>query len=199
MNYIKQNLDRQKREYRKYFLDYTQFIGEKIESLTENEAVNFLQTELENLKFEYEELLAEKERFNCAGCGICCRFAVSEFSPDELEQKALGGDNFAKQFISVFVPYQASDDAAEVFPEYFELLKESDGYYIYHCPKITKDNRCADYNNRPQICRDFPDNPVAVLPTCCGYKRWKNQIQSSALKNLSNTKIIEFYLSTVKQ
>ena len=43
------------------------------------------------------------------------------------------------------------------------------GYYFYHCPRVTKDNRCPDYENRPQICRDFPDNPLAFLPLSCGF------------------------------
>jgi len=197
VNLLKQDLDRQKREYRKYFLNYMQFIGEKIETLTSPEAENFLHTELDDIKTEYEELISRKELFKCAGCGVCCKFAVSEFSPAQLEQKARNGDNYARQFTSVFIPYTSVEEAAAVFGEYVELLKETDGYYIYHCPKVTKDNRCPDYENRPQICRDFPDNPLAVLPFTCGYNMWRNQIKSKSLELEAKQRIVEFYLSEI--
>ena len=92
---------------------------------------------------------------------------------EELKKKAKNGDNFATQFTSIFVPYKDENEAKQIYPEYFELLSErleGEKVYFYHCPKLTKENRCSDYENRPGICRDFPDNPLGFLPGPCGFQ-----------------------------
>lgn len=156
------------------------------------------------LKRVYEKwmrILEYRKEFKCVGCATCCKLACSEFSYEELKQKAenkdgLGGDNFATQFTSIFVPYENEAQAKEIYPEYFDLLKEKlDGepVYFYHCPKLTKDNRCPDYENRPQICRDFPDNPLSMLPKSCGYCAWKEEVEPTSLMLHSMLEIVDFY------
>ena len=142
-----------------------------------------------------QEILAYRSQFKCIGCGTCCKLACSEFSPDELKEKAKNGDNFANQFLSVFIPYQSKEDARKIYPEYIKMLEDNkeDEVYFYHCPKLTADNRCSDYENRPQICRDFPDNPLALLPKSCGYKGWKDEVEPIALMLHSMLEIVEFY------
>ena len=98
--------------------------------------------------------------------------------------KAQNGDNYATQFLSVFVPYDSKEEVRKINPEYIEMLENTgeDNVYFYHCPKITDDNKCCDYENRPQICKDFPDNPLALLPKFCGYVKWKEEVEDEALK-----------------
>ena len=146
------------------------------------------------------EILAYRVNFKCTGCAMCCKLACSEFSPEELKTKAQNGDNFANQFLSVFIPYNSKEEARKIYPEYIELLEENgeNEVYFYHCPKLTEDNRCSDYENRPQICRDFPDNPLSILPKSCGYKEWKNEIEPIALMLHSMLEIIEFYTNKIK-
>ena len=141
--------------------------------------------------------MSEKYRAECGcrGCGVCCKFAVSEFSYEDLREKANNGDNFASQFVSVFVPYEKAEEYSDIFPEYLELLSDSGKYYVYHCPKVTDDNRCSDYDNRPQICRDFPDNPIAFLPKTCGYMDWKLKSEMLWLKLRAEKEIINHLLS----
>lgn len=150
---------------------------------------------------KYKEILAYRSQFKCVGCATCCNLACSEFSPAELKQKAENGDNFAKQFLSVFVPYASKEDARKVYPEYIKMLEENkeDNVYFYHCPKLTEDKRCSDYENRPQICRDFPDNPLSILPKSCGYKQWKDEIEPLALMLHSMVEIIEYYKEKIPQ
>ena len=140
----------------------------------------------------------EENRANCdcCGCGVCCKFAVSEFSPEQLALKAQNCDYYALQFLETFVPYGSVDEARKIYPEYVEfLLKIADGKaYFYHCPKVTEDNRCPDYENRPQICRDFPDNPLAFLPKSCSFTTWKLKSESVCLKLNAEKEIIDFYL-----
>lgn len=150
---------------------------------------------------KYKEILAYRSQFKCVGCATCCNLACSEFSPAELKQKAENGDNFAAQFLSVFVPYASKEDARKVYPEYIKMLEENkeDNIYFYHCPKLTEDKRCSDYENRPQICRDFPDNPLSILPKSCGYKQWKDEIEPLALMLHSMVEIIEYYKEKIPQ
>lgn len=149
---------------------------------------------------KYKEILAYRSEFKCVGCATCCNLACSEFSPAQLEQKAANGDNFAKQFLSVFIPYASKEEARNVYPEYIRMLEENkeDDVYFYHCPKLTEDKRCSDYENRPQICRDFPDNPLSILPESCGYKKWKEEIEPVALMLHSMVEIVEYYKEKIK-
>lgn len=149
---------------------------------------------------ELSTIKKERNTSNCIGCGTCCKFACSEFSYSELKNKAQAGDNYAKQFVSVFIPYSSNEDVEKIFPEYYDLLKNSGEteYYFYHCPKITKNNQCPDYDNRPQICRDFPDNPIAFLPLKCGFNNWKLKSERVLLKLNAIAEIAEFYKNNIK-
>ena len=141
------------------------------------------------------EILAYRSQFKCVGCATCCKLACSEFSPEELKRKADNGDNFAGQFLSIFIPYDSKEDARKIYPEYIDLLEENgeNDVYFYHCPKVTEDTRCSDYENRPQICRDFPDNPLSILPKACGYNEWKEEIEPIALMLHSMLEITDYY------
>lgn len=149
---------------------------------------------------KFQEILAYRNKFQCIGCATCCNLACSEFSPEELKQKADNGDKFASQFLSVFIPYNSKEEAKQIYPEYITMLDENkeDSVYFYHCPKLTKDNRCSDYENRPPICRDFPDNPLSLLPKLCGYKRWKEEVEPVTLMLHSMVEIIEYYCDKIK-
>ncbi len=148
---------------------------------------------------KFREVLAYRNEFQCTGCATCCNLACSEFSPEELRLKAENGDNFAKQFISIFIPYESKEEARKVYPEYIQMLEENkeDKVYFYHCPKLTEDKRCSDYENRPQICRDFPDNPLSILPKSCGYKKWKEEIEPVTLMLHSMIEIVQYYKENI--
>ena len=155
---------------------------------------------LKDVYNQWVKIAQYRELSGCVGCGACCKLASSEFSYEELKIKARNGDNFATQFISVFIPYQNESDAQKIYPEYFELLKEKnqdENIYFYHCPKVTGDNRCSDYENRPQICRDFPDNPLSLLPAACGFWGWKKEVEPTALMLHAMLEIIDFYKSKI--
>lgn len=148
-----------------------------------------------------DKIKHNRNNSHCVCCGTCCKLACSEFSPDELAKKAKNGDNYASQFIQTFVPYETLEIPRKIFPEYVQLLedKQESGYYFYYCPKVTEDNRCPDYDNRPQICRDFPDNPLGFLPFSCGYNDWKLKSEQDALTANAMIDIIEFYKNKIKE
>jgi len=157
---------------------------------------------LKDIYTTWVKMLQYRQKFSCSRCGACCKLACSEFSYEELKFKAQNGDNFAKQFTSVFVPYESEEQAKKIYPEYFELIKSKHlegSVYFYHCPKVTKNNKCPDYENRPQICRDFPDNPLSFLPKNCGYTKWKEEVETTALMLRSMLEIVDFYKTKIPQ
>jgi len=223
MNRVEEQLNTQKTMYKEIFLKSVDEIQKRLDTLKpegvngdlldvyaknsfgqkwQREALALLEGEISKDVFrKLQEIKAYSELFHCSGCATCCRLACSEFSYDELLEKAEKGDNFAQQFTSVFIPYESVEEAAKVYPEYIELLKEKvdEDVYFYHCPKLTSENRCSDYENRPQICRDFPDNPLAVLPEKCGFRAWKDEINPVALMLHSMLEIIDFYKSKLNE
>lgn len=175
---------------------FTQYSPNSVGQEWQKSAIKLLNEDIsKEIYRKLNEILAYRTNFNCVGCATCCNLACSQFSPEELKQKADNGDNFATQFLSVFIPYKSKEDARKIYPEYIELLEENreENVYFYHCPKLTKEKHCSDYENRPQICRDFPDNPLSILPKSCGYKAWKDEIEPIALMLHSMIGIIEHY------
>lgn len=221
MSNLQNNLEATRLEYRKVFSETVEEISSTVDSLRpdivgdifddfekdslgygwQKRVLKFLEDRLkEVISDKTGQISKERDKCKCIGCGSCCRFAVSEFSPSALQIKAENGDKIAKEFIKTFVPYNSIEEAQKVFPEYIELLEEEgcSNYYIYHCPKVTEDNRCPDYENRPKICRDFPDNPVAFLPLKCSYSAWKLKSKSVSLKLRAEVEIIDFYIEKLK-
>ncbi len=195
---IDNDLQTLKESYRKIFIDIGQDIDlrlkngeslEQLEKLYKQECLDML-----------NEINEARKSCACTGCGTCCRFAVSEFSPENLRKKAKCGDVYASQFIKTFIPYKSIEDAREIYPEYVEFLEQnSDGeFYIYHCPKVTEDNRCPDYENRPQICRDFPEISNVFLPKMCTFTPWKLQSLPVWLKLNAKMEILDFYKQNLK-
>ncbi len=148
---------------------------------------------------KWTKVLAYRKEFHCKGCATCCNLACSEFSPEELQEKARNGDNFATQFTSIFVPYNTREEAEKIYPEYLAMLEGKGEVYFYHCPKLNECKRCSDYENRPQICRTFPDNPLDILPESCGYYPWKQEVEPVVLMLHSMVEIIEYYKEKIPQ
>ena len=162
----------------------------------QKQVLSFLAGEYrQKLKNTYKMIMDKKSEYNCIRCGNCCRLATSEYSYEQLKQRAMRGDKFSRDFVSVFVPYKSEEDAKKANPEYFELLAEvmdQQNVYFYYCPKLIG-NECSDYENRPDICKDFPHNPLKLLPSTCSFNAWKNTIAKQSMLLKAKTDIIEFY------
>ena len=148
------------------------------------------------LKAAYKAIMDKKDNYECNRCGACCKLAVSEYSYTQLKQRAMRGDKFSEDFVSVFVPYETEEEAKAVNPEYFELLNvlvSEEKIYYYHCPKIDENNLCTIYEDRPNICKDFPHNPLKLLPSECSFNEWKNEVAHQSMLLKAKTDIIDFY------
>lgn len=161
-------------------------------------AKNLLENEIsKDILEKINQINAKRAESACSMCASCCNLASSEFSYEELREKAKNGDKFASEFVSIFVPYSSVEEAAGIFPEYVELIKkqfpEDKNISFYHCPKVGADNLCTDYENRPQICRDFPSNPLVVFPPKCAFRKWKDEVEITALLLHAMVEIVGFY------
>lgn len=212
MNDLSENLLNLRRKYREIFKTASEEIAKRVEALRpdgvtgeffdvgnkiwQDAVLKMFDDEIaRDIYIKWQEILAYRKMFSCNRCATCCNLACSEFSPEELKTKADAGDKFAAQFLSVFEPYKNQEEAQKVYPEYMKLLEENkeDKVYFYHCPKLSECKLCTDYENRPQICRDFPDNPLSILPKSCGFYEWKQEVEPVALLCHSMMEIIEFY------
>jgi Fe-S-cluster containining protein len=149
----------------------------------------------QRLKNSHNAIMDKKSEYQCSRCGNCCRLATSEYSYEQLKQRAMRGDKFSKDFVSVFIPYANYEDAKNANPEYFKLLEdlmEDQKVYYYYCPKLVG-NECSDYENRPSICKDFPHNPLKLLPSTCSFNEWKDSVSRESMLLKAKVDIIEFY------
>lgn len=148
---------------------------------------------------KWMEIIDYRNKFECKGCATCCNLACSEYSPEELKIRAEKGDKFARQFMSIFIPYETRDEAQRIYPDYIKMLDENieGDVYFYHCPKLTSDKKCSDYCNRPEICRVFPDNPLDMLPESCGFYEWRKEVEPVAMMLHAMVEIIEYYKSKI--
>ena len=212
MNDLSANLNGLRKKYREIFKKSAEEIAKRIDELRpanvdgdfldagnsewNNAVLKMFDEEIaRDIYIKWQEILAYRKMFKCNNCATCCNLACSEFSPEQLKLKAQNGDRFANQFLSVFIPYESKSEAQKVYPEYIKMLDENkeDEVYFYHCPKLSDFKLCTDYENRPQICRDFPDNPLSILPESCGFYEWKQEVEPVALLCHSMMEIIEFY------
>ncbi|MCQ2738647.1 MAG: YkgJ family cysteine cluster protein [bacterium] len=149
----------------------------------------------QKLKNTLTAIMDKQKEYSCGMCGECCRLAVSEFSYSQLKQKAMRGDKGAADFVSVFVPYESEEDARKVNPEYFDLLNnvtEDVKVYYYYCPKVSE-NKCSDYENRPDVCKEFPHNPLKLLPAKCSFNVWKKSVAKTSMMLHAKIDIINYY------
>lgn len=155
------------------------------------------------IELKKKELISYKNKFKCKRTGICCRLASSEFSYEELKQKANNNDEFARQFTGIFQPYRDIQEAREIFPEYVDFLIEKYGkdgkLNFYRCKHLKGVNECPIYEKRPQICRDFPDDPLSIIPPLCGYYEWKEEVSVAAYTFHAMKQIYSFYAEKLEK
>ena len=92
----------------------------------------------------------------------------------------------------IVIDFPVPSSIRQIISELEKYDKEEDVYF-YHCPKLNECKRCSDYENRPQICRDFPDNPLSILPESCGFYKWRQEVEPVVLMLHSMMEIIDYY------
>lgn len=125
----------------------------------------------------------ELPRPQCCSTGDCCK-GVSPSTPyQKLLARAAGGDEFARNFFSIMVPYKNHAQAAKEVPGIVERSLEAvkklsdfergaEDIVFYRCRYLLPNNRCGVHEDRPQFCRDYPDTPYVVMAPGCAYVPW---------------------------
>lgn len=118
----------------------------------------------------------------CKMQGCCCRGASPSVPFHQLLEKAANGDTFAQNFFSIFVPYNSIEHAKAVEAGLVErTLKASqkdenfqsqDDVVFYKCRYIGDDNKCQVWEDRPDLCRAYPDSPFLVFAPGCAFEPW---------------------------
>lgn len=129
----------------------------------------------------------------CKMTGQCCKCASPTTSAVELLKKASENNEFAKDFFSVFVPYNNIEEVRKINPVWVERCLEScrkpnskvleKDLFFYHCRYVSEDNKCLVWEDRPQFCRDFPGSPFLVMAPGCAYEEW-SQVCREKYKSL---------------
>ena len=186
-NELNQQLSEKQRLYRDIFIRAKDALVAKLNSIEGKGArLEFLnETVSKDILRKLREIQEAQKAHQCCRCGTCCKFASSEFEYGELLDKARNGDGFAKSFVSVFVPHEKAPKGE--FDDYVALLKGREMLgetYFYYCPKLKCEDgaySCGDYENRPVCCRDFPNNPLVILPPKCSFNAWRDEFEVEAL------------------
>jgi hypothetical protein len=95
---------------------------------------------------------------HCRQCGSCCQRLQLEHRHKWLRSK--------RKFAAL----------VKTNPEFarFKIVgRDRQGLLVFNCLMLGADNRCKDYLQRPQLCRDFPHKGIffcgGTLPKGCGF------------------------------
>jgi Fe-S-cluster containining protein len=119
----------------------------------------------------------------CCSHGDCCKGASPSTPYHQLLVRAVDGDEFARGFFSIMVPYQNHQDAEHIVPglvqrtlaaakKQADVFQSDEDIVFYHCRYLTADNKCGVWEDRPQFCRDYPDTPFVVMAPGCAFEPW---------------------------
>jgi Fe-S-cluster containining protein len=118
----------------------------------------------------------------CCSNGDCCKGASPSTPAHKLWEKAAAGEEFARNFFSIFQPYASHEEAKKVVPGLVERtlkaaeksldFESADDVVFYHCRNLLPNNLCAVHEDRPQFCRDYPDTPFVVMAPGCAFEEW---------------------------
>ena len=118
----------------------------------------------------------------CHKCGKCCRSATTFHSYKVLQEKVAAGDQEAIDFLSIFKPFESSEDARLVEPEQVEqvlsVVAQRDDMNVedvtfYYCEYVSPEGLCTIYERRPRCCQSAPANGWSAMPPGCGFEGWQ--------------------------
>lgn len=137
----------------------------------------------------------------CGKTGNCCKFSIPSSSCIQLLQKAANSDEFARDYLSIFIPYANIEQIKSINPDFVDKIKDVfnknndnktdiNDIVFYRCRFIVENNSCMIYEDRPTLCRSFPDSPFLVLPPGCAYEEWSKNCKEKYNKLKTD---MEFY------
>lgn len=127
----------------------------------------------------WEEKLNIKPPAACNRTAICCQ-VVTSVEPWKKLAVAKANQSL-KDFFNIFIPYQSHGFVINNFPDAYDacmkIVKGRQGVsfdhlYFYYCRFLTRPNICNIYEDRPTLCRNYPESPFDAISKECGYYKW---------------------------
>jgi len=141
----------------------------------------------------------------CKTCGKCCRIATYKGALHYEDVKKIAEGQHeeptqidgARDFLTIFTPYDTTADARAVAPEFVDstlkkLNKKDDEMSFFYCKYVGDNGMCMIHEDRPLLCRMYPipHERTLYFPGCGfeeqGKKNWEEIVQ--ILKDLEAKK-----------
>jgi Fe-S-cluster containining protein len=121
----------------------------------------------------------------CKQRGICCRVATFKGSLSFEDIQALAADpnasghESARDFASVFLPYESQEAVREVASEFVDRVRtvaaskgqNPDQISFFKCKYVLDDGRCGVHEDRPVGCRVYPfPHKNTIYHPGCGFE-----------------------------
>jgi Fe-S-cluster containining protein len=119
----------------------------------------------------------------CRMCGMCCKIVNFKGGLSYEEVKKLSEDpnapptqsEGARDFLTIFKPYDSVEDAKKVDEGFvnflFEIFGKDSNLTFFHCRFLAEDNTCLIHEDRPLLCRMHPTpNEKTLFHPNCGFK-----------------------------
>jgi Fe-S-cluster containining protein len=148
---------------------------------------------------------------SCCSNGDCCKGASPSKPFYWLLQNSAKGDDFARGFFSIMIPYPNHQVARAVVPGLVDRMllaatKQPDTFanpesdlVFYHCRYLQSDDTCGVYEDRPQFCRDYPDSPFMVFAPGCAFEDWGKTCQTHVKQLDVTLQSSQLFLKKLKQ
>ena len=136
------------------------------------------------LASEVERLLKMPQHL-CKQRGICCKVttfkgllgasAIQELAQDETPEAEM-----ARDFLTLFIPYDTQGEAHQLAPEFVERVKaraqdkalDPEQVGFFHCRYLLEDGRCGVHEDRPVGCRTYPfPHENTMYHPGCGFEK----------------------------
>lgn len=131
-----------------------------------------------NKKDLWEVQLNIKKPATCKRKALCCKVATSVRPWEKLANVA--NNPYLKDFFNIFIPYPSAIDVKKLYPEAYDACMKvaksrninPDDIVFYKCRFLVEPSHCPIYEDRPSVCRRYPDSPFDAIPSICGYHDW---------------------------
>lgn len=149
--------------------------------------------EKEEVRENVLNMIKDRPQSLCKMCGKCCRVATTQDTYEEILEKVKNGDSYAKDFLSIFVPFKSIEEARKESAETVDnILKRTsqkpENITFYKCKYIRDDNKCGDYEHRPLLCILSPHSPWSIVPPNCGFQGWLDEQKEIKIKEIKHQK-----------
>lgn len=119
----------------------------------------------------------------CKTRGNCCRIATFKgtLSYEDIVKLGQSDDEDAanaREFLTLFVPYETQEEVRELAPVFVERVRagapkgEEDKVGFFHCRFVAEDGRCMIHEDRPTGCRVYPfPHEKTIYHPGCGFEQ----------------------------